>query len=212
MRRSFALLKLSVVAVAAISLTSYPLTRSIADDSDAAPAQPKRLHTIPEDGFSADMSIQLTPKVEKILNARASEDLVICVGGCPENRDIVVYAQPSNKAHTTNIHPAAVSEDDEDADQAEKMSKAAAKPAQSADAKADVKPDAGAKPTATENEAKSNDAPPATAATAPPGEGRMQPTASPEAPAAVPPGSDGPANEAPAAPDSGTVDADAPPM
>lgn len=208
MRRSFAFLKLSIVAVAALSLTSYPLTGSFAEDGEAATVQPKRLHTIPEDGFSAVMSIQLTPKVEKILNARASEDLVICVGGCPENRDIVVYAQPSNKAHTTNIHPAAASPDDEDEDSAAKVSTAPAKPAESEAATTG----ADAMPKAAEGPAQSNGETPATAAKVPAGEGRMQPTASPDQPPAEVPGSDAPADNEPAAPSSKPVDADAPPM
>jgi hypothetical protein len=94
-RFHFAVAAGGLAVLLAVSPSAIVLADEPSPADGAAPA--KRLHTIPEDDFSRERSIALTPAVSKILETRASEDLVICVAGCSPGRDIVVYAQPTNK-------------------------------------------------------------------------------------------------------------------
>lgn len=72
-------------------LTVVPILPAVAQDA------PKRMFTIPEDG-AGEVTIRPPKVVREILAKRPLEDLTICVAGCRPNRDLVVYAQPSDPA------------------------------------------------------------------------------------------------------------------
>jgi hypothetical protein len=68
------------------------------DTAIATPAQDpqKNLNTVPEDGLGSDAWWSgSTRTVREILQRRPNEDLVICIGGCVERLDRVVFAQAS---------------------------------------------------------------------------------------------------------------------
>lgn len=71
-------------------------SKTPASAAEAADANFKRLHTVPEDGIGDDHWLSgATNLVREILVKRPKEDLVICVAGCIGKQDRVVYAQPS---------------------------------------------------------------------------------------------------------------------
>jgi hypothetical protein len=72
-----------------------------AEQPGAQPGKPsgKRLFTVPEDGMGDDHWLSgATSVVREIMLKRPKEDLVICVAGCVEKQDRVVYAQPADLA------------------------------------------------------------------------------------------------------------------
>lgn len=63
----------------------------------------KQLHTIPEDGIGDIKWLSgATRIVREIIAKRPKEDLIICVAGCVETQDRVVYAQPTEAADVLN--------------------------------------------------------------------------------------------------------------
>jgi hypothetical protein len=74
---------------------------SLDDTASAAPAADptKNLNTVPEDGMGNDtLWSGSTRIVQEILQKRPNEDLVICIGGCVEKLDRVVFAQAAEPA------------------------------------------------------------------------------------------------------------------
>jgi hypothetical protein len=65
-----------------------------ADASSEPPA--RNLNTIPEDGLGNSVWLSgATRVVREITAKRPNEDLVICIAGCVEKQDLVVFAQPA---------------------------------------------------------------------------------------------------------------------
>jgi hypothetical protein len=62
-------------------------------------ASGRNLNTVPEDGLGPQTGMSANNHlVRKLLAARPDEDLIICVAGCSDNHDRVVYAQPTQKS------------------------------------------------------------------------------------------------------------------
>lgn len=100
---------LSVLVVLPVSVAfaeSADVENSSADGDQFDPAgpasyvpKPGNLNSVPEDGASIrSQPGSDSPLVKQILAARPNEDLVICIAGCYEGRNRVVYAQPSARA------------------------------------------------------------------------------------------------------------------
>ncbi|MEQ1653524.1 MAG: hypothetical protein ABL897_13625 [Hyphomicrobium sp.] len=95
---------------AALSWTLIPI--AIADAPPAADQSGgnvgtdtavKQLHTIPEDGIGDNKWLSgATRAVREIMAKRPKEDLIICVAGCVETQDRVVYAQPTEAVDVLN--------------------------------------------------------------------------------------------------------------
>jgi hypothetical protein len=89
-------------APAESSSDSSEVSASPSDDTaTAAPAEgaAKNLNTVPEDGMGSDaLWSGSTRIVHEILQKRPNEDVVICIGGCVEKMDRVVYAQAAEPA------------------------------------------------------------------------------------------------------------------
>jgi hypothetical protein len=86
---------------AAGDATGDAASDSSGDSASAAPAADpvKNLNTIPEDGMGSDAWWSGTTRlVREILQKRPNEDVVICIGGCVERLDRVVYAQVAEPA------------------------------------------------------------------------------------------------------------------
>jgi hypothetical protein len=81
-------------------------TQAISTGASEATAPARRnLNTVPEDGEPQNALGPNNAFVRELLAARPNEDLIICVAGCSNDRDRVVYAQPAEKItlkHTTN--------------------------------------------------------------------------------------------------------------
>jgi hypothetical protein len=97
-----------LVISAALSWTLIPIASAEAPSAESpavessADSEPdatdvsggKQLYTIPEDGMGDDAWMSAATRIVRELTARRpKEDLVICIGGCLEKQDRVVYAQ-----------------------------------------------------------------------------------------------------------------------
>lgn len=65
-----------------------------APSSGGAAVQGKILHTVPEDDLGAEDLTSSNRLVRDIIAKRSGEDLIICIAGCRNDVDRVVYAQP----------------------------------------------------------------------------------------------------------------------
>ncbi|MEQ1669395.1 MAG: hypothetical protein ABL893_00915 [Hyphomicrobium sp.] len=90
---------------AAISWTLIPIAVADAPSTPAAEQSSglgmdnavKQLHSVPEDGMGDKGWLSgATRVVRELLAKRPKEDLIICVAGCVEKQDRVVYAQPAD--------------------------------------------------------------------------------------------------------------------
>lgn len=92
MRRLSAGIVVPAVFSAAITLVCAS-AGSVADGAEAQ-AGKKTLHTIPEDGIGNAGGMRPNKMVRDLMAAHPGEEVIICVAGCFDNRDRVVYARP----------------------------------------------------------------------------------------------------------------------
>ncbi len=98
-----AAVSLALVSFASAQSSDAPAAETPATDAsageaaDASSAQPeKNLETVPADGLGDTAWLSgATRIVREITLRRPHEDLVICIAGCPEKQDRVVFAQPA---------------------------------------------------------------------------------------------------------------------
>ena len=65
----------------------------------------KVLHTIPEDGGADDLFPASSRLVRDLVAVRPKEDLIICIAGCVQGVDRVVYSQPSDPHRKPAVVP-----------------------------------------------------------------------------------------------------------
>lgn len=105
MRRSIVVPIVLLFSAAAVAVGSGDIAQALSEEesADTVPAGElsafppakveKRLHTVPEDG-DATSAFEFVPKwLRDLLASRPLEDLVVCIAGCSQNRDRVVYAR-----------------------------------------------------------------------------------------------------------------------
>ncbi len=116
MRRSH----LTWVSAALAAMLSLPAgNRALADEEAVTPAAPaeaeqsveiakggdKILHTIPEDGGGDDLFPASSRLVRDLVAVRPKEDLIICIAGCVQGLDRVVYSQPVDPLRKPAVAP-----------------------------------------------------------------------------------------------------------